>query len=166
MFAPMRVRVDTKFGEAFLPRLPARLDRSLNIRGPKRIGLARISRRCWHHGSRAVHVVAASFVFGAIVTVNVLTIVTLRSRLGTCHCGNVSSQRMCLLLQILQPFRDLVWLRLEGPPRDPVIVRIGDSELFSERERRITQRPDFRLRTSSSVPPPSSSYLVCFCNTE
>lgn len=39
----------------------------------------------------------------------------------TYHCGNVSSQRICRLLQVLHPFRDLVWLRLEGPPPGPAI---------------------------------------------
>jgi len=28
----------------------------------------------------------------------------------THHCGVVSSQRMCLFLQVLQPFLDFVWL--------------------------------------------------------
>lgn len=39
----------------------------------------------------------------------------------TYHCGNVSSQRMCLFLHVLHPLRDFVWLRLEGPPPGPAI---------------------------------------------
>lgn len=42
----------------------------------------------------------------------------------TYHCGKVSSQRMCLRLQVLQPFRDLVWLLRGGPPPGPAIVTI------------------------------------------
>ena len=40
----------------------------------------------------------------------------------TYHWGKVSSQRMCLFLQVLHPFRLLVWLRLEGPPPGPAIA--------------------------------------------
>lgn len=29
---------------------------------------------------------------------------------------------MCRFLQVLQPFRDLVWLRREGPPPGPAIA--------------------------------------------
>lgn len=45
---------------------------------------------------------------------------------GAYHCGNVSSQRICRLLHVLQPFRDLVWLRLEGPPPGPAIFQEED----------------------------------------
>src|SRR5690606_23095405 len=42
--------------------------------------------------------------------------------MGVYHCGWVSSQRICLRLQVAQPVRDLVWLFLGGPP--PAIVEI------------------------------------------
>ena len=54
--------------------------------------------------------------FGAITTALQLAATFFASKGGrTDHCGNVSSQRMCLRLQVLQPFRLLVWLRREGP---------------------------------------------------
>ena len=40
---------------------------------------------------------------------------------GTYHCGKVSSHRICLLLHVLQPLRDLVWLLRGGPPPGPTI---------------------------------------------
>jgi hypothetical protein len=38
------------------------------------------------------------------------------------HCGNVSSHRICLFLQVLQPLRDFVWLFLGGPPPGPAML--------------------------------------------
>lgn len=38
------------------------------------------------------------------------------------HCGNVSSQRMCLRLHVSHPLRDLVWLLRGGPPPGPAIL--------------------------------------------
>lgn len=38
------------------------------------------------------------------------------------HCGKLSSQRICRLLHVLQPKRDLVWLLRGGPPPGPAIL--------------------------------------------
>ncbi len=43
------------------------------------------------------------------------------------HCGNVSSQRMCLFLQVLQPLRDFVWLFLGRPPPGPAIFMLPEA---------------------------------------
>ena len=42
--------------------------------------------------------------------------------MDTHHWGKVSSQRICRRLQVLQPLRDFVWLRREGPPPGPAIL--------------------------------------------
>jgi hypothetical protein len=44
----------------------------------------------------------------------------------TYHCGKFSSHRICLRLQVLQPFLDLVWLLRGGPPPGPAIIRGTD----------------------------------------
>lgn len=106
--SPLWLRVDPKFGERKLSSLPPHLDSSFNFRGPEKIGLLRSLRRFRHHGSGAVHVIAPNLVLGAIAAVNMLLLETPQPSLKTYHCGNVSSQRICLLLQVLQPFRDLV----------------------------------------------------------
>jgi hypothetical protein len=47
---------------------------------------------------------------------------------------------MCLFLHVLHPFRDLVWLRLEGPPPGPAISVKGEGELaFSEGMKEVAQ---------------------------
>ena len=77
-------------------------------------------------GRRAVHVIASTVVLRAVSTVLDVSLTGMhnesgRSMLRTHHCGKLSSHRICLLLQVLQPFRDFVWLLRGGPPPGPAI---------------------------------------------
>lgn len=105
---PLRLRVDSKFGERKLSSLSPQLDSGLYFWSPEKIGLLGSLGRFGHHGSRAVHVIAPNLVFGAVAAASVLVFETSQTSFQTYHCGKVSSQRICLLLQVLQPFRDLV----------------------------------------------------------
>jgi hypothetical protein len=72
----------------------------------------------------------------------------------TYHCGNVSSHRMCLFLHVLHPFRDFVWLRLEGPPPGPAI-ETEDESILSEPKHKAARPPSDCLlnkRCSSTLP--------------
>lgn len=105
---PLRLRVDTKLWERKFSCLSPLLDGSLDLWGPEKIGLLHSLRRFGHHGSGAIHVVTANLMLGAVATMALLALDRGRASLGTYHCGKDSSQRMCLLLQVLQPFRDFV----------------------------------------------------------
>jgi hypothetical protein len=138
--APFRLWEHSKIREWKISRLSPNFDGSLDLGGPEQIGRLRRLRRFWHHGSRAVHVVAPDLMFGAIATIMWLDRRASSCRVGAHHCGNVSSQRMCLFLHVLHPFRDLVWLRLEGPPPGPAISVKGEGELaFSEGMKEVAQ---------------------------
>ena len=60
--------------------------------------------------------------FGAIAAIKVSMCFYVFDWPPTYHCGKVSSHLICRLLQVLQPFRDLVWLFRGGPPPGPAIV--------------------------------------------
>lgn len=105
---PLRLRVDSKLGERKLSSLPPQLNGSFDFRSPQQIWLLGSLWRVRHHGSRAVHVIAPNLVFCAIAAVSMSAFETCQTTFRPYHCGKVSSQRMCLLLQVLQPFRDFV----------------------------------------------------------
>jgi hypothetical protein len=46
---------------------------------------------------------------------------------------------MCLLLHVLQPLRDLVWLLRGGPPPGPTILAFEDCEEIAGLEPRTPQ---------------------------
>lgn len=119
--APLRLRVHSKLGERKLPRLGPELDGSFDLWSPQQIRLLRRRGRVWHHGCWAIHVVTTNLMFCAITAGFELAKAAVLY-LGTYHWGNDSSHRMCLLLHVLHPLRDLVWLRLEGPPPGPGIA--------------------------------------------
>jgi len=52
------------------------------------------------------------------------------------HWGTVSSHRICLLLQVLQPFLDFVWLFRGGPPPGPAILQQEHQMLETESARK------------------------------
>jgi len=128
--APLRLRKDPELGEGKLARLPPEFDARIDLRRPEEIWLLWRLWRLWRdHGRRAVVVVAADLVLGAVATGSWSACCCGPGKVcrgETYHCGNVSSQRICLFLHVLQPFRDLVWLRLEGPPPGPAIETVGN----------------------------------------
>lgn len=71
-----------------------------------------------------VHVVASTAMFCTVSTICLSLVIKVQpwKVLMTYHCGKVSSQRMCLRLQVRQPFRDLVWLLRGGPAPEPGIT--------------------------------------------
>jgi len=127
--APLWLRIHLQIWKRKLPSLSPEFNSSLNLWRPEEVGLLRGLRRFRHHGSRTVHVVATDLMFGAVAAGPLLVRGPEDRAVGTYHCGNVSSQRMCLLLHVLHPFRDLVWLRLEGPPPGPAISSGSGSSL-------------------------------------
>lgn len=60
----------------------------------------------------------------------------------TYHCGKFSSHRICLRLQVLQPFLDFVWLLRGGPPPGPAIIRGTDGLGLLAAAARAISSPD------------------------
>lgn len=125
---PLRLRIHSKIRERKLASLPPEINCGLDLRRPKQIGLLRRLRRFRHHGSRTVHVVAPNLMLSAVLTTGRQYAGHSWENVGSYHCGNVSSQRICRRLHVLHPLRDLVWLRLEGPPPGPAIASGNVSE--------------------------------------
>lgn len=99
------------------------LDFPVNLRRSHKIGTRLALGRLFAH-SLDVHVVASAVVFCAVfATMTVSARVLSRDHSEQIyHCGNVSSHRICRLLQVRQPLRDLVWLLRGGPPPGPAMV--------------------------------------------
>jgi hypothetical protein len=64
--APLRLWVHAKLRERELSRLSPEFDGGLDLGRPEQVGLLGRLRRFRHHGSRAIHVVAADLVLGAV----------------------------------------------------------------------------------------------------
>ncbi len=89
------------------------IDLVLHPRCPKEVWLLGASRGFLCR--RMVHVITPTVVLCAVFTNLSLVIGSPPCRRIMYHCGKVSSQRMCLLLHVLQPFLDFVWLLRVGP---------------------------------------------------
>jgi hypothetical protein len=64
--APLWLRIHSELGKGKLSRLSPDLDGGLDVGRPEQIGLLRRLRRLWHHGGRAVHIVATDLMLGTV----------------------------------------------------------------------------------------------------
>jgi hypothetical protein len=120
---PVFSRAQAKLWEGWVACHAPEVDLALNLWRQQQLRRSGASAGRLVTGSRRVHIIATAIVLGAISAAKTLSLVWIKCRpVLAYHCGNVSSQRMCRFLQVLQPLRDLVWLFLGGPPPGPAMV--------------------------------------------
>ena len=125
--APRIAREVHQLGEGWDPRELPVLDLHFDFGGHEKVrdfaDRMRLALHCGH-----VHVIAAAVVFGAVPAGGCQRFPSSAARMSgenVYHWGKFSSQRMCLLLHVRQPKRDLVWLLRGGPPPGPAMMSAG-----------------------------------------